>query len=244
MDNVEIYGNSIRGIQLVGLSDNDVSITNSVIHSHNVSGDGAAISMANHNTVTIAKSVIRDNVTTGQGGAIYVNGSDSSLTITNSFITGNQGSNGGTIRTNSGPTVNILNSTFANNQGSYGGVFYICATGSTTIKNSIFWGNTSGDGKGANIYKVCGSGNIGTISYSDISTDSPADIYNASFTDGGGNIDQDPLFVGGGDYHISNATSPVIDAATETGAPADDIDGDLRPQGAGYDMGADEYVSP
>ena len=52
-------------------------------------------------------------------------------------------------------------------------------------------------------------------------------------------LNTDPLFVGGGDYHIQSG-SPVIDQASATYAPAEDIDGDARPQGAGDDMGADE----
>ena len=48
-------------------------------------------------------------------------------------------------------------------------------------------------------------------------------------------------FVGGGDYHILDP-SPAIDNASATYAPADDIDGDIRPQGAADDMGADEYT--
>ncbi len=56
-----------------------------------------------------------------------------------------------------------------------------------------------------------------------------------------GNINADPLFVGSGDYHIQ-AGSPCIDTGSATGAPSDDIDGDSRPQGAGYDMGSDEAL--
>jgi hypothetical protein len=37
--------------------------------------------------------------------------------------------------------------------------------------------------------------------------------------------------------------SPAVDAGTCTGAPADDLEGDLRPQGAGCDIGADELAS-
>ena len=57
--------------------------------------------------------------------------------------------------------------------------------------------------------------------------------------EGEGNIDKLPSFIGGGDYHLEG-DSPCIDAGTSEGAPDTDIDGELRPQGAGYDMGADE----
>ena len=48
---------------------------------------------------------------------------------------------------------------------------------------------------------------------------------------------QDPLFVGGGDYHIKTG-SPAIDQANAAYAPGNDIDGDSRPQGSADDMGA------
>jgi len=59
---------------------------------------------------------------------------------------------------------------------------------------------------------------------------------------GEGNINVDPLFVGGGDYHLT-ASSPCIDTGTPVGAPSVDIEGSLRPQGLGYDMGAYEFSS-
>ena len=40
-------------------------------------------------------------------------------------------------------------------------------------------------------------------------------------------------------YHLG-AGSPAIDQGTASGAPADDLDGDARPAGAGVDIGADE----
>jgi hypothetical protein len=59
------------------------------------------------------------------------------------------------------------------------------------------------------------------------------------------NITADPFFVGSGNYHLQS-NSPVIDTANAAYAPADDRDGNARPQGAGDDMGAYEYgsVSP
>ena len=52
--------------------------------------------------------------------------------------------------------------------------------------------------------------------------------------------EDDPWFVGAGDYHIM-AFSPAVDNASATYAPDLDIDGQSRPQGAGDDIGADEY---
>jgi hypothetical protein len=56
-------------------------------------------------------------------------------------------------------------------------------------------------------------------------------------------IDFDPEFVdrANGDYHLTY-TSPAIDAGdVDTGVTVD-MDGDLRPMGAGYDIGADEAM--
>ena len=44
-----------------------------------------------------------------------------------------------------------------------------------------------------------------------------------------------------GNYHLQ-AESPCIDTGTSANAPDNDIDGDVRPQYFGYDMGVDEYL--
>lgn len=56
-------------------------------------------------------------------------------------------------------------------------------------------------------------------------------------------VEGDPLFINAsnGDFHIKSQ-SPAIDAASSQGAPARDFDGNERPQGAGYDIGAFEYI--
>ena len=43
------------------------------------------------------------------------------------------------------------------------------------------------------------------------------------------------------DFHIQGI-SPCISSATATGAPINDLEGTLRPQGVAFDMGAYEYI--
>jgi len=55
-----------------------------------------------------------------------------------------------------------------------------------------------------------------------------------------GNIEADPLFIlSRANYHL-RPDSPCIDAGKDAGVYKD-IDGQDRPWGAGFDMGADEF---
>ena len=56
------------------------------------------------------------------------------------------------------------------------------------------------------------------------------------------NVYGDPAFANAAawDYHLT-AGSQAIDIGVDAGVTTD-IDGDARPQGAGYDLGADELV--
>jgi len=57
-------------------------------------------------------------------------------------------------------------------------------------------------------------------------------------------IDVSPSFVNPllGNYHLQPG-SLAIDQGSAVGAPGADFDGQARPAGAGYDIGADEYVA-
>ncbi|MGD0613722.1 MAG: choice-of-anchor Q domain-containing protein [Anaerolineales bacterium] len=52
----------------------------------------------------------------------------------------------------------------------------------------------------------------------------------------------DPKFVNptGADFHLQSG-SPAIDAGSPLNAPDSDFDGNARPRGAGYSIGAYEY---
>jgi hypothetical protein len=106
------------------------------------------------------------------------------------------------------------------------------------VFNTILWGNTAG---GSPDEISVSDNSLIDITYSDIQggdPDNPGSPY-----PGMGNILCDPAFVGNGDYHLTNS-SCCIDTGTDVDAPDYDIDGDIRPQGDGYDMGADEVFVP
>ena len=123
----------------------------------------------------------------------------------------------------------IIHNTVVGNH--YTGIGF-CHPGTPKIKNNIVVGNLEGIG-------ACGN------------TD-PNNSHNNSWNNrfynwtgmekGVGAISSDPLFVDeiGGDYHLQKV-SPSIDAGADVGLYID-MDRDVRPFGAGFDMGADEFV--
>jgi parallel beta-helix repeat protein len=201
------------------------TITNCTI-SGNSAHDGGGICCLWYSSLTITNCTISGN-SAHDGGGIYC--WQSSPTITNCTISGNSADDdgGGILCDDSSPT--ITNCTISGNSADDGGGIY-CWQSSPTVVNSILWGDSPDE-----IYLAYES--TIDITYSDIE---------GGWATGVGNIDADPLFVGGGDYHLT-ANSPCIDAGTGNTTnyptlPTDDIDGDARPQSDGYDMGADEYV--
>jgi hypothetical protein len=54
------------------------------------------------------------------------------------------------------------------------------------------------------------------------------------------NLTTDPGFVGGGNYQIASGASPAVDTGTPQATGIMARDGVLRPQGAGWDIGAYE----
>jgi hypothetical protein len=98
-----------------------------------------------------------------------------------------------------------------------GGVTCPVAIDSLPVPNNLLIGNTGGDGNISGGCSATGSAN-------------DADDTPYAFKS----------IVAPYDYHLM-MTSIAIDASTTATVVVDDIDGELRPQGANRDLGADEF---
>lgn len=174
----------------------------------------------------ISDCIISNNRTYAPGGGISCGGF-SFPTIKNCTIFNNiSEQSGGGIHFHVDGSPTILHCTISGNS-AYSGGGIACYDGSLTITNCILWGNSATQVWPEIHYSLTPP----VVTYSDVQ----------GGWSGTGNIDADPLFIGGGDYHLSEG-SPCIDTGTDAGVYAD-IDGEVRPYDTGFDMGADEYVS-
>ncbi|MBX2893172.1 MAG: right-handed parallel beta-helix repeat-containing protein [Saprospiraceae bacterium] len=201
-------------------------IRNCTIIDNSASNIGGGICTQNSVYASIENCIFQAN-TASSGGAFR---SGSNVTLINCLFSGNTATYGGGIHNDN--QVTVKNCSFSGNSGNFGGAISQ-GGGSFTLTNCILWGNNT------EIYLWFG----------------PAPVVSYSIVQGGyagtGNLNANPLFVNqppiglgtSGDLHLT-AGSPAIDAGTATGAPATDLDGNPRPFGAGYEMGAYEFTGP
>ena len=192
-----------------------------------------------HSSPIISNNVIINNMASSSGGGIrmYV----CSPTLKNNIIADNQASTGSGLDI-IGSSPNLLHNTIARNDGNNGiYISKVCSLYSNVkLINTILVGHKIG------IYVT--SGNEATLEATLWGT---GDWANEADYAGDGSIDTglynywtDPMFLNpdAGDYHISEgsgARDNGIDAGVDT-----DIDGESRPYGKGYDIGADEWMPP
>jgi hypothetical protein len=161
--------------------------------------------------------------------------------VSNCVFSGNNGTyeGGGMYNVLVGAPASVWNCSFSGNTASTGGGVLNSSSTSLTFSNCIFWGNSTETATQANGSPV--------FQYSIIKQASG--VY-----PGTGNLNLDPLFVSqppigqgtSGDLRLQ-ACSPAFDMGTNSGAPTEDIEGNLRPFNsfglptAQTDMGAWEY---
>jgi len=230
------------GISGGGIECKSATIRNCLITGNRADSGGGGVYSA-WSTPIILNCIITNNFANQGAGIHCYNANISGCTISNN-LAGGSGAAGGGVR--SSGIINITNSVIANNTATTGGGFYF--NGVFSIINCTVVNNKSGNPGGG----ILSGSDTSTVVNSILWGNTPDQVhYNADYNapeiyysnvqggfSGMGNIDADPLL--GNDYHLK-AGSPCIDTGTvEMGAPNTDIDGASRPQGSGYDMGADE----
>lgn len=195
----------------------------------NKSNDGGGIYSSRIGEQTITNVLISGNAATRNGGGMF-HAYGSSPTLTNVTIAGNSATgDGGAMFNQSFPNDSTYPDTVA-----------------PMINNSIIWGNSS------TIENIDAEP---IISHSLLEGSGGSGAWDGSLgTDGGSNLDEDPLFVQSaahtlapsllGDYRLQ-ATSPAIERGSHAHIPVGvttDLDGNIRIIGI-VDMGAYEYGS-
>jgi predicted outer membrane repeat protein len=219
----------------------------------NTAGSGGGIYMV---TGTVVACTFTHN-SAFHGAGMEISGASvrNCIFMSNSTPSGNSGGAGICMQQSSSVDNCIFIDNTANgDSGQGGGLSNGGTTSSSTVTNCTFWGNHAGGG-GAGIYNSASLLTIkNCIFWLNYSPVGPKQIFSTnanwisviySCVQGGysgtGNINADPLHANPPSDVRLQSGSPCINVGTATGAPAADIEGIPRPQGAGYDMGAYEY---
>jgi fibronectin-binding autotransporter adhesin len=216
--------------------------------------------------VTVSGNTVRGNTaqtpSRGTGGGVYVVYGDG-LTLGGNFLISNAAYNGGAIAVSQGSTFTLTNNIITGNQaGSQGGGLWVLGTSAYPSTGTVLH-NTIADNVGIsnegfyirNYVTLDLTNNIIAGHTVGITNTNPANsavtadytLFDGNDTDYGSGVistnevSGDPAFVAPatGDYHILLG-SAAIDRGVDAGVTTD-IDGDSRPQGPGYDTGADEF---
>ncbi len=203
-------------------------VTGNIIRHNYTNYNGGGIWIGNWNfginSVTVSGNIISDNHADGVGGGIYGfrdNCGSKGVTLSNNIIVSNSavGGGGGVYLMEAAST--LINNTIVDN---YDVGIHIHSSSKPVIRNCILWNNEDD----------LAGGDASMVSY--------CDIGDGDYEGLNGNISCRPQFLPGSDYLLSMA-SCCIDVGSADGAPTEDLDGDPRPCGLGYDIGADELTT-
>jgi hypothetical protein len=244
-------------------------ISNCVIRGNTTAGRGGGIHNNRGNDARIVGCTIVLNTASENGGGVY-SGQYAEDTvyaqpdITNCVIANNHAANGGGIYSEEGSNSDIINCTIAGNtvSGEGAGLYVTYRYSIANVMNSILIGNVLDAGGYSDIYfyyeeSIPGSSfdnlrlinnNVSALIPSWHNAGAPHKVGNMAvspeFIDYTG-PDGNPLTGGDSNYHLSE-TSDVLDVGVVAHAPfsliapTDDLEGTMRPQGIGYDLGAYE----
>ena len=198
-----------------------INLTSCIISGNRASEEGGGIYIWEADPL-ISECTIADNYASLRGGGIYID-NESSVVLKNSLIEGNStGKNGGGIILMYSSSLQMDFCTIMDNAAMNKGGGVYCLDAALDATSSIVWSNSP---EGVFVYS-----GLASFSYSAVE----------GGWEGEGNIDEHPQTGAGNYYHLLPG-SPCIDTGIEAGCILD-LDGDSRPDGDGFDMGADEFV--
>ncbi len=203
---------------------------------------GGAIFMVNGASGQVLRSILRGNYARTNGGGLCIL-QDSFPTLLNCEIVGNSADVGGGLSAETPTDRPVLTQcTVAGNEGRLKSGGINCSDGAVPkLRNCILWSNTPESACADVDYTLAGDADPLFV------REGEYDFARFEIVTLGGKEWKMPRFlVGEGDYRL-NGDSPALDAGNPDVAPSEDIDGLIRPCGAGVDLGAHEmcfHVDP
>jgi parallel beta-helix repeat protein len=223
------------------LHNSDATLKGNTLSGNTAVSDGGGLCAVSNSGAELGHNTIVSNTAGGSGGGLYVRSSDA--TLVNNVVADNVAdSAGGGIYVHSDSNPRLLHTNIVRNRGGDGSGVCVSHSGSNystvVLVNTILVSHTVG------ITVAAGDSAIltATLWHGNTTADWGGDGGILTGTLAHNHWD-DPAFVdpANGDYHIT-----ADSAARDTGVDADvdnDMDGEPRPQGPGYDIGADEHWS-
>ena len=248
LTNVDIISNTAANAAGLFNYDNSPALLTYVhISNNSTTGTGGGIYNYKNSPSVLNYVIISNNTAIAGGGGIY-NREASNAIITSSIIFSNTAQYGGGIYNFNDASPILTNVTITGNVATTYGGGMSSDSASPQVRNSIIFGNTADTGENNNNFIFNGANP--TFSYSLV--EDSEDGWQGIGTDGGNNIDADPLFTDAEDGDFSLVTeSPAVNTGSNTyyseGQTPDltalttDIEGAPRFfEGTAVDMGAYE----
>ncbi len=242
MTNTAVYGGGVY------FMDSTADLRQSTLTA-NTAGFGGAL-FANYAQMTIAQNNITANTAITQGGGGVIFQSDS-VVIERNIVMDNIAPDGGGLYLNRSDVV-LQNNVIADNRGTMVGGVYLYNSSpdmahNTLVDNDVIGVYLTEDSQLAMANTIVASHTVGVSTTTGCYATLDTTLWQGNTENFQGNVTHQNDLIGdaafvdanNGDYHIQ-ADSTARDNGVDVGV-SKDIDGDDRPRGSGYDVGADEF---